>query len=413
MNNVLRAREERAIQIEQLLERYEAIVCIKANIPGPKKQTPEAVFLVRFFIKQVMKFATSLLGYFQSEDGPYALFSAKSDDYFRLKKNFILIEESSTFGRLIDIDLYQKHTEYHRDQPRRCLICNDAAIVCQRNQKHTVLELENAFHNLFLTEYHDWLSGIVSQCILDELNLSPKFGLVSPFSSGSHPDMNYSLMCRAKDAMLPFFSETGLRAIHDYYIQKPNRTHIHAIGLEAEEAMFLATGGVNAYKGLIFNLGYVVYSLMGVLMNGSEWISVFEYISYLSHDLTAAISGDPKTFGEKVLIEYGFGARQAMQEGLVPVQRLFQQKHLNIEEQKLDALVYLMGEVDDTTLLKRCGSLSAYYKVKDRVRKLQKSDYEDFSNECVSLGLTFGGSADLLIVSLFIYRMRKSLFLDK
>lgn len=48
-----------------------------------------------------------------------------------------------------------------------------------------------------------------------ELNLHPKFGLVTPYSNGSHDDMNYELMKEAQEVIIPGLIEmffVGLEA---------------------------------------------------------------------------------------------------------------------------------------------------------------------------------------------------------
>ena len=55
-------------------------------------------------------------------------------------------------------------------------------------------------------EFSSYLKRLIKKMIntamLDELNLHPKFGLVTPYTSGSHKDMDYSLMVNAKNAIL-------------------------------------------------------------------------------------------------------------------------------------------------------------------------------------------------------------------
>ena len=39
--------------------------------------------------------------------------------------------------------------------------------------------------------------------MIKELDLHPKFGLVTPISNGSHKDMNYKLMIKARMLLCP------------------------------------------------------------------------------------------------------------------------------------------------------------------------------------------------------------------
>ena len=45
------------------------------------------------------------------------------------------------------------------------------------------------------------------EAIMEELNIHPKFGLVTPYTNGSHQDMNYDIMIKAKNAILDSFVE--------------------------------------------------------------------------------------------------------------------------------------------------------------------------------------------------------------
>ena len=100
--------------------------------------------------------------------------------------------------------------------------------------------------------------------ILQELNLEIKFGLVTPSSSGSHPDMNYELMFNSKEIIIPHLVrifELGFLYPDDKDLLEKARL----IGIEAETQMFDMTKQINTYKGLIYILGFVLLSL-GILV---------------------------------------------------------------------------------------------------------------------------------------------------
>ena len=86
------------------------------------------------------------------------------------------------------------------------------------------------------------------EAILEELNLHPKFGLVTPYTNGSHSDMNYELMVNAKNAILDSFVEMFLVGYKNNDIKKIFALS-RQIGIDAEKKMFKATNNINAYKG--------------------------------------------------------------------------------------------------------------------------------------------------------------------
>ncbi|MFN3988019.1 MAG: triphosphoribosyl-dephospho-CoA synthase [Rhodocyclaceae bacterium] len=83
-----------------------------------------------------------------------------------------------------------------------------------------------------------------------ELVLEGKPGLVTPSSCGSHRDMDFACFERSIAALRGYFGDCvllGARACELGALQ--------ARGLDAEGAMFRATGGVNTHKGAVFTLG--------------------------------------------------------------------------------------------------------------------------------------------------------------
>jgi triphosphoribosyl-dephospho-CoA synthase len=94
------------------------------------------------------------------------------------------------------------------------------------------------------------IAAIAVRCLLRELETWPKPGLVSHVDSGSHSDMNFGTFQRSAAAIKPH-----LHALAEAGAKGCGIRRLRIIGLEAEAAMFAATGGVNTHKGAIFGLG--------------------------------------------------------------------------------------------------------------------------------------------------------------
>jgi len=92
---------------------------------------------------------------------------------------------------------------------------------------------------------------MAQRALLLELDTPLKPGLVGPDGSGAHKDMNYHTMQRGIAALRPFWSRMALAATPE---------ELRSAGIEAEEAMMAATGGVNTHRGAIFCLGIAIHS---------------------------------------------------------------------------------------------------------------------------------------------------------
>ncbi|MDD3123788.1 MAG: triphosphoribosyl-dephospho-CoA synthase [Candidatus Izemoplasmatales bacterium] len=410
---ILRDREKKASMIMSLLSIYKIVISVKANTPGHDKKNVSSFWLVSIFANQLSFEDEDRRELIVSEDGPYMLIMLKDGVGKTIKDKMIELEESSSLGRLIDIDVYELNNEYHRAHPRRCLLCENIAFECRRLNLHTTEQLIQKTNQIFLESVKAKLLEIINKSMLLELTLEPKFGLVTPNSSGSHKDMNYDLMIKAKDAILPYFSflfETS-------FLWKDSLTNlrkeIRTIGLEAEKSMLVKTNGINAYKGLIFNLGFVLAALGQVMASKKSFNEIFDLIKVLGYRLTDELNGPVNSYGTYAFKEMHIaGARKEMEEGLPNVKdalELFKADDNNL----LEVLVYFIKLVEDTTLLKRAGSLSKYNEVKENFYSLDIYNFDQvdtLSKWCIKENLTFGGSADLLVVFIFLSKTKKWLF---
>src|SRR5580692_11160864 len=94
------------------------------------------------------------------------------------------------------------------------------------------------------------IAAIAGRCLLLELETWPKPGLVSHVDSGSHTDMDAGTFRSSAVAIQPY-----LRSLTEAGAQGSGMGRLRIIGLEAETAMFAATGGINTHRGAIFGLG--------------------------------------------------------------------------------------------------------------------------------------------------------------
>lgn len=416
MNEILKAREERSLLIRKRF-RGKPLITVKANTAGGNKNIPRAYFLVRLFgglLKET--FPLACLEYHEGADGPWALgeFSETGD----FKRKLVRLEEEHPVGRLVDLDFFaDPERSVGRSDlglpPRRCLVCAEDARICTRSGKHSLAEIEARSEAILLDFLKKEIGNALDEAITLEASLDPKFGLVTISSSGSHPDMDFSLMMRAKDAILEKLVEMFVLGYREDLM--PAFRKAREVGMEAEARMYAATGGVNCYKGLIFAMGIVLLALGNCLKTGKK--DLFALVGEIGREAEKDFQSDlPLTPGLWAYREYGIkGIRGEAAAGLPNVRKALRNLKDFSRENLLMTLIGLIRDVEDTVLLKRAGSLEKYNHYRELIGSIEVFDEERIrriTEECVKANLSFGGSADLFIVAVFLKRIEGCLQLD-
>ncbi|MDY0138854.1 MAG: triphosphoribosyl-dephospho-CoA synthase [Candidatus Izemoplasmatales bacterium] len=408
-DRILLGREERAKIINEYLKEFKTVVSVKANFPGDNKNSYISYLLINAFSFLISDSRFIRYHLYQNYDGPFVICLSNDLDTLKIKKLMIEIEENHELGRYIDIDVYSIKGIMSRKTKRKCIVCEEDAFKCIINRKHSIEEVSSVIKNAVHNYYTKFLKDALKKSFLGELRLEPKFGLVTPTSSGSHSDMNYDLMVKAIDIIIPYFIDMFFEScigIDETSIV----SNINLIGKMAETDMFRVTKGINAYKGAIFNLGLAI-SGIGYKISRFYKRSIFEITKRFSEILFVDYKYDSNSFGDIAYREYGLrGIRGEALSGFLNVQKALKILKGYSEESLLETLVYLIVSIDDTTFLKRAKSLDFYFKVKEMFSNLNLRDFNQVHNLndfCIKKGLSFGGSADLLIMSIFISRMNK------
>lgn len=411
MDEILKAREARYQQISAL-SGESPIVSVKANIPGADKNVPMASFLIYLFKKLLKeRFPAEDLGTFASADGPYQLLKIKEDSV-ALKRKLITIETNHPLGRLIDLDCYQQEnrnlSRYGMKEPlRKCLLCDHDALYCIKNRTHSVADLHEKMHRMIADYLKQEMKILIDEALTTEAKLEDKFGLVTLTSRGSHPDMDYTLFEKSKQAILEYLSEM----VSLGYLLSPDDAFpkAKAVGMAAEREMYVATGGINTYKGLIFVLG-ITLTALGICFRNQD-NRLFEKIAYLAKNLDRDFETLPETFGKEAYHRFGIrGIRGEAADGLVHVRNILPLLK-TIDEASLHmALMALIASTEDTVLLKRAGSIEKYEKYRKLIGSVKEYDpkkIRELTEECIREHLSFGGSADLLATAVLIRKVEE------
>jgi holo-ACP synthase/triphosphoribosyl-dephospho-CoA synthase len=251
-------------------------------------------------------------------------------------------------------------------------------------------------------------------------------------SPGAHDDMDYAKLVRSARAIEPSFmamAEAGMRHVGPpcELLEK-----VRSIGLEAEARMYQATGGINTHKGAIFSLGLMAASAGYVLARcqGLDRFEVTEGVKAITRGivkrdllgLSGAKAGSNRlSHGECIYMTHGLtGARGEAELGFptvldhgLPALEKALKCGLSLNDAMVHSLVSIMAYLDDTCVVHRSSLETLEQVVKPWARMaLAKGGMLTgdgrksillMDKEFVSLGISPGGSGDLLAVTLALY----------
>ncbi len=277
----------------------------------------------------------------------------------------------------------------------------------------------------------DILGELATRSILLEVSTHPKPGLVTPFSSGSHRDMDFSLFLKSTAVLSQGFKEVS----HFGYNYKGDLNKmlppLRKLGLKVEERMFDVTNGVNTQKGLIF-LFYLLLGASGYLLKKRRIspqnvsLSVSKITAGITKKELDSINKRKKDLskGQSSFTKHGItgirgevekGLPTVMQTGLPEFNKAYE-KTQNLNKSSLHALIAIISMAEDTNIISRNG-IETYYDVQKKADEIIKvggvltaagmTKILDLEMEFLKKNISPGGSADLLSATLFLH------FLDK
>lgn len=385
------------------------IVTVKANIPGADKRVKESFLIVRYFTNSVLRALGGNAEVFSGADGMYAVVFPTGDN---LKEKTVEIEKTDPIGRFCDIDVYLKGAKnsLSRGYMRRCYICQNPAFVCARQGRHSAEELLNVLKDGVREYLSLRLTDIIKQSLLAELNLENKFGLVTPTSQGSHKDLNYGIMLKSQDAIIPYLVRlfwTGF----DSDGTKDILPKLRPIGMEVEKAMYEAVK-TNTYKGFIFVSGVLLASVGYLLSKGrGDFDGIFTTAAEICQGITKELESDSDlAFGITAYKNYKItGVRGHAEQGFPVVRQAEKMIGDDLSSDNLlKTLCHIVGSIEDTVLLKRSGILQKYLYFKDRISTVDitdKTQLELTNEECVQNNISIGGSADVLAAAVMLNKL--------
>ena len=271
------------------------------------------------------------------------------------------------------------------------------------------------------------VNALALQAILCEVSASPKPGLVDRYNSGAHKDMDFFTFLSsaiALDGYFKLFVELGQKYQHCEISELLEKLRL--TGIEAEKSMFVATGGINTHKGMIFSLG-VLCGAVGWLYGKKELTAanLYDTTKAMCQNLCTAEYRNLKyksmlTKGEQIFLKYGItGIRGEAQSGFstikevsYPVFKQLMKKDTFLNDVLVQTLLHLIAHTDDTNIIARHNLSVAQYAKEEAKKALTLGGITTTKGLAYirQMDVTFieknispGGCADLLAVTHFLY----------
>ena len=251
-------------------------------------------------------------------------------------------------------------------------------------------------------------------CLKQEVATYPKPGLVSPVDQGSHRDMDAAMMNRSAEALRPFLTQMA-----DAGAAGAGMDRLRAIGIAAEAAMLVATGGVNTHRGAIFGMG-----LFCAAVGFRQAYGLHDSLgSLVARRWGEAIVGGPvalHSHGRQVARSHGAGGARAEAAAGFPslytlaMPALREGRRLRPGDPnaaQVHACMMLIAAVEDTNLLYRGGAAGLAFAQSSARGFLAAGGVgaddwlaraEQVHRDFVARNLSPGGCADLLAMALFV-----------
>lgn len=441
INKFLTAREERVKFQTLLIKEFSLpLITVRTNYPGENKSEILAKEIAKSVSNEIELLFFEKIKYknkTNTEEGDI-YFYIIDDIAEHLKKLCIDFEENHILGRCVDLDVYSTNGEglsrkIFNLPKRKCFLCDNLAFLCGRSFSHSHEEIKDFLFKKYF-EYQEYLrkkesisdelASLAVESMVYEVSSSPSFGLVSPLTQGSHTDMNFFTFLDSSFAL-----KDGLKKMAEIaFSSLPLDViflHIRDIGKHTEKKMFKATKGINTHKGMIFLLGIVITAVSHTIYKRESFDKIKFYIQGMTKNILKDFNYISKnnnslSHGEKLFLKYGFlGIRGEVKEGLkivfdgsFQIFKTLYEKDKCINKASLHTLIFLMSKVMDSTIVYR-HNLETLETVQKEMTAIFNKGIENYPIEFfyelekkyINKNISPGGSADLLAVTIFLFRI--------
>lgn len=269
------------------------------------------------------------------------------------------------------------------------------------------------------------VAKLATKALLYEVSISPKAGLVSRLSNGSHKDMDFYTFIDSVLSLSHYFSECYTYGQENNFYSPNFFKNLRDLGKKAEKEMYQATNGVNTHKGTIFSMGILISVLASHLkeVDKIDLKILSQKIKNMCSSLIDELENinNFSTYGEKAFKNYHLtGARGLALSGydivlLDGINKLKEfTKSLDFETSCILLLFYYISLLDDTNIVNRT-NFETLKEIQILCKNLYEENVKSLSKEkirnemsklndiFIEKNISAGGSADLLILTIFIH----------
>ena len=269
------------------------------------------------------------------------------------------------------------------------------------------------------------VAKLATKALLYEVSISPKAGLVSRLSNGSHRDMDFYTFIDSALSLSKYFSECFIYGQKNNFYSPNFFKNLRDLGKKAEKEMYEATNGINTHKGTIFSMGILI-SVLASYFKETDEIDL-KILSQKIKTMCSSLIDELEninnfsTYGEKAFKNYYLtGARGLALSGydivlLDGINKLKEfTKSLDFETSCILLLFYYISLLDDTNIVNRT-NFETLKEIQILCKNLYEENVKSLSKEkirnemsklndiFIKKNISAGGSADLLILTIFIY----------
>ena len=251
------------------------------------------------------------------------------------------------------------------------------------------------------------VAQVACDALQHELETTPKPGLIDKDNSGAHTDMTFSTMQNSIAALRPYFDRLAVMgAAHTL----PTAQIICSTGIEAEQAMLAATGGINTHRGALFAIGLTALAATHVMhRNGSITATALrECISRIARDIPSTHDSHGAKAVDTHHVDGALAMAQKGYETLFTSWLPYYRNHSGDPLCAHKALLLIMSQLDDTNVIHRVG-----YEQAQQVKQMAATTLANctthaltqLNDHFVKLNISPGGAADMLALTIMVHRL--------
>ncbi|WP_201274546.1 triphosphoribosyl-dephospho-CoA synthase MdcB [Mycolicibacterium sp. CH28] len=261
------------------------------------------------------------------------------------------------------------------------------------------------------------IADIAVQALHDEIDLTPKPGLVDRRGPGAHTDMTREMLHTSADSLRAAFFQCASVAAES----EPGttlRARIGLIGRTGEQTMLTATGGVNTHRGALWAVGLLCAAAGAGAATVEQAAAFAGGLARIPDPAAPPLPAAVMSHGARARRRYGVaGAPGEAQAGFPHVTGLALPAlraglaGSDPTAARLDALLTLIAHLDDTCLLHR-GGTGGLVAVQSAARATVVAGgmrtpegrrcFSVLDRLCADRRLSPGGAGDLLAATLFL-----------